>query len=190
MHQHILLVTHQGKSPGERWRRLQRRDFLSAASQKVQSGSPPRLAFCGRITPPRSYSYSSTRPANYSNTMDIPDCPFRKKRRPLRMDFSSFVLVIVALALCQTTLAGETLYNSDKICGTFSARLELHLCFFVILCLTSSSSLCLIGLTVCVMNTRIIHYRTVAHLTCFFRFSSKNVVNNTPQRWAPRYPNM
>lgn len=48
------------------------------------------------------------------------------------MDFSSFVLVLVALALCQTSsaLAGETLYHSDEICGTFSARLELHLCFF------------------------------------------------------------
>ncbi|TMS18620.1 Collagen alpha-1(XI) chain [Larimichthys crocea] len=36
--------------------------------------------------------------------MDTGDCPFRKKRRPWRMDFSSFALVTVALALCQTTV--------------------------------------------------------------------------------------
>lgn len=70
-------------------------------------------------------------------------------------------------------------------------HISMNYVFVVIyfLCLTSAS-LCLIGLTVCVMNTRIIHYRTVAHLTCVFRFSSKNVVNNTPQLWAPRYPDM
>uniref|UniRef100_UPI003AAACF66 uncharacterized protein n=1 Tax=Centroberyx gerrardi TaxID=166262 RepID=UPI003AAACF66 len=37
--------------------------------------------------------------------MDIGDCPFRKKRRPWRVDFSSFALVTVALALCQTAVA-------------------------------------------------------------------------------------
>nr|XP_029137903.1 nucleolar protein dao-5-like [Labrus bergylta] len=36
--------------------------------------------------------------------MDTGDSPFRKKRRPWRMDFSSFALVIVALAVCQTTV--------------------------------------------------------------------------------------
>ncbi|KAK5854733.1 hypothetical protein PBY51_004904 [Eleginops maclovinus] len=36
--------------------------------------------------------------------MDTGDCPFRKKRRPWRMDFSSFALVTVALVVCQTTV--------------------------------------------------------------------------------------
>ncbi|KAI9536164.1 hypothetical protein NQZ68_036262 [Dissostichus eleginoides] len=37
--------------------------------------------------------------------MDTGDCPFRKKRRPWRMDFSSFALVTVVLVVCQTTVA-------------------------------------------------------------------------------------
>ncbi|CAG5888980.1 unnamed protein product [Menidia menidia] len=74
------------------------------ASRKVQSGSPRRLAFCERDNTSISYIYSSTGPGNICNTMDIGECPFRKKRRPWRMDFSSFALVTVALALCQTTV--------------------------------------------------------------------------------------
>ncbi|KAK5883293.1 hypothetical protein CesoFtcFv8_019638 [Champsocephalus esox] len=37
--------------------------------------------------------------------MDTGDCPFRKKRRPWCMDFSSFALVTVLLVVCQTTVA-------------------------------------------------------------------------------------
>ncbi|TNN45779.1 hypothetical protein EYF80_044022 [Liparis tanakae] len=47
---------------------------------------------------------SAAAPANHRDTMDTGDCPFRKKRRPWRMDFSSFAVVTVMLVVCQTTL--------------------------------------------------------------------------------------
>uniref|UniRef100_A0A4W5L488 Uncharacterized protein n=1 Tax=Hucho hucho TaxID=62062 RepID=A0A4W5L488_9TELE len=37
--------------------------------------------------------------------MDIRDCPFRKKRRPWRLDLSSLALVILVLALSQLPVA-------------------------------------------------------------------------------------
>nr|ABQ01985.1 collagen Type XI Alpha2 [Salmo salar]ABQ59674.1 collagen type XI [Salmo salar] len=37
--------------------------------------------------------------------MDIRDCPFRKKRRPWRVDLSSFALVTLVVALCQLPVA-------------------------------------------------------------------------------------
>lgn len=95
--------------------------FLFFASQKVQSDPSRRLAFCERITSTISCIYSSTRPANYCNTMDIGNCPFRKKRRPWRVDFSSLALVTMALAVCQAAVAraGKTVCpvnGCDDVC--------------------------------------------------------------------------
>lgn len=100
------------KAIREPQRRLQRRAYLPIASQTVQSGPCRRLAFCERITSHTSCASSSGRPTSYCNTMDTGDCPCRKKRRPWRMDFSSFALVTVMLIVCQTALvrAGKELY--------------------------------------------------------------------------------
>lgn len=100
------------KAIREPQRRLQRRAYLPVASQTVQSGPCRRLAFCERITSHTSCASSSGRPTSYCNTMDTGDCPYRKKRRPWRMDFSSFALVTVMLIVCQTALvrAGKELY--------------------------------------------------------------------------------
>lgn len=101
------------KAIREPQRRLQRRAYLPVASQTVQSGPCRRLAFCERITSHTSCASSSGRPTSYCNTMDTGDCPYRKKRRPWRMDFS-FALVTVMLIVCQTALvrAGNELYLS------------------------------------------------------------------------------
>lgn len=123
-------LTHPAQSP-------EAVPFCVCRLQKVQSVSSRRLAFCERITSTRSLIHSS----NSCDTMDTGDCPFRKKRRPWRMELSSFALVTVMLVLCQTTVAraGKTvsLIINNNSCDVLNESVYLHLFFFFILhCLT------------------------------------------------------
>lgn len=95
------------------------------------------------------------------------------------MDFSSFVLVSVALVSCQTTSAraGETpLLLMIILSSTFSAIIT-HIC---LLYLTFALNFIKSNRINCVRNEYAHHPLSDTGAPDFLTFSSKNVVNNTP----------